>query len=405
MKHDQVRLKYLAQIPITNGLGLSGAFDEPSWPRYIRTTDIRDERSLREDVFASQPPDVAAPAMVQAGDILMTAAGTIGKSYLHGEAAPSCYAGYLVRFRPIPGVDSRYISYWMQSADYWAQIESGAVRSTIDNFSAGRYRDMRVPLRPQEEQRRIADFLDDQVTRIDALIEARGLQLRLLRERMQSGYDAIFTGPAQPLKRLLRQSPCYGVLVPQFVDAGGVPFIRVSDLEALARGPLPLRQIDRSQSLEYRRTMVSAGDVLLGVVGSMDKSAVVGAEHVGANVARAVARLLPAPGIPSLALWAWTRTTAYSDQARLATGSDTAQPTLNMGDLKNFTVAWPDRTSSAELEAQVQGLVESADRAECAFLKSTGLLVERKRALITAAVTGEFDVSTAGPRAAAAVTV
>ena len=32
------------------------------------------------------------------------------------------------------------------------------------------------------------------------------------------------------------------------------------------------------------------------------------------------------------------------------------------------------------------------------------LLDERKRALITAAVTGEFDVSSAGPRAAGAVT-
>lgn len=36
--------------------------------------------------------------------------------------------------------------------------------------------------------------------------------------------------------------------------------------------------------------------------------------------------------------------------------------------------------------------------------QSVALLAERKRALITAAVTGEFNVSTAGPRAAAAVT-
>ena len=84
MKPRRIRLKYLAAAPISNGLGLSGAFDEPGWPRYIRTTDIKNERTLRDDVFASQPPAVAAAAPVQSRDILMTAAGaTIGKSYLH----------------------------------------------------------------------------------------------------------------------------------------------------------------------------------------------------------------------------------------------------------------------------------------------------------------------------------
>jgi len=75
------RLKYLAAIPITNGLGEAGTYSDPEWPRYVRTTDIRDARSLRLDVFASLPPEVAAKALLAKGDILATAAGaTIGKS-------------------------------------------------------------------------------------------------------------------------------------------------------------------------------------------------------------------------------------------------------------------------------------------------------------------------------------
>lgn len=70
-----IPLKYLAAIPIVNGLGLSGSFTDDSWPRYIRTTDIGGPRRLREDVFASQPREVARRAIVQRGDILMTAAG------------------------------------------------------------------------------------------------------------------------------------------------------------------------------------------------------------------------------------------------------------------------------------------------------------------------------------------
>ena len=44
------------------------------------------------------------------------------------------------------------------------------------------------------------------------------------------------------------------------------------------------------------------------------------------------------------------------------------------------------------------------DQTKGAMRSALGLLEERKRALITAVVTGEFDVSTASTRAAAAVT-
>ena len=38
--------------------GESGGEDNPDWPRYIRTTDIAGPRGLRDDVFASLPPEV-----------------------------------------------------------------------------------------------------------------------------------------------------------------------------------------------------------------------------------------------------------------------------------------------------------------------------------------------------------
>ncbi len=114
------RLKHLSDIPLANGLGLAGSNTRSDWPRYVRTTDIASPSSLREDVFASQPPDVAESAMLERGDLLMTAAGaTIGKSTCFTESYPACYAGFLVRFRAKPSVDPRFVGHWMQSAPYW----------------------------------------------------------------------------------------------------------------------------------------------------------------------------------------------------------------------------------------------------------------------------------------------
>lgn len=187
-------LKRLSKAPLVNGLGLPGEHDNPSWPRYIRTTDIESARSLRPDTFASQPPEIAKKAGVEPGDILMTAAGTIGKSVLIEEEIDACYAGFLVRFRPNDLVVGRFISYWMQSADYWAQIDTGAVRSTIDNFSASKYQNLRVPLPSLDEQWRIVDFLDGQVARIDSGVAAQRERKKLLHELERSLITAAVTG-------------------------------------------------------------------------------------------------------------------------------------------------------------------------------------------------------------------
>lgn len=191
----QVPLQYLGAIPMTNGLGLPGSHYDPTWPRYIRTTDIADSWSLRQDTFASQPPEVAANAMLEPGDILMTAAGaTIGKSTLFSGDYPACYAGFLVRFRPRPDVSGHFIIYWMQSADYWSQINAGAVRSTIDNFSAGKYRKLRAPNIPLDEQHRTTSELDATISRIDSLITKAEQFVALAKERRSALITATTTG-------------------------------------------------------------------------------------------------------------------------------------------------------------------------------------------------------------------
>src|SRR5699024_9112360 len=122
--------------------------------------------------------------MVSRGDLLMTSAGaSIGKSVRFTETYPACFAGFLVRLRPHSNESGRYLGYWMQSHDYWDQIAVGAVKSTIENFSASRYRALTAPLPPLDEQRAIADYLDQETAQIDALVAKQEEFIGLLRER------------------------------------------------------------------------------------------------------------------------------------------------------------------------------------------------------------------------------
>lgn len=165
-----VALKHLSAVPIRNGLGLPGDNVNPSDPRYIRTTDIANPRSLKEDTFVSQPADIAMRAPVEYGDLLLVSAGSIGKSYLHLSHSPACHAGFLARVRPKSLRSGLFLSYWTQSSHYIDQVHSSAVQSTIENFSSARYKELRVPDLSDAQQERIVKFLDTETAKIDHLI-------------------------------------------------------------------------------------------------------------------------------------------------------------------------------------------------------------------------------------------
>ena len=262
---------------------------------------------------------------------------------------------------------------------------------TREDFEA-----MPVPVPPISQQRLIAAFLDSEASRIDTLIEMKRRVLGLLIDRRLELQNEAFNGlPGWHLKRLLRSRMAYGVLVPRFVEPGeGARMIRINAITPdgrIVEGRLPW--IEAKQSHEYRRTVVASGDVVLSVVGSMGRSAVVDASCAGANLNRPLARLQPRTGLPPRLLWHWTQSRQFLDQAQLSTGGDTAQPTLNLSDLADFRVGLPGEP--AKWKGILEGLervLRPVDRAEKLTTEQIALLQEHRQALITAAVTGELSI-------------
>ncbi|MGH3520243.1 MAG: hypothetical protein ACRDQ7_23245 [Haloechinothrix sp.] len=194
---------------------------------------------------------------------------------------------------------------------------------------------------------------------------------------------------------MLRVKPRYGVLVPVFVDSG-VPFIRVNDLLDLENRAANLAQIPQELSRQYARTRTQQGDLLLSVVGTMGRATVIPDVLIGANVARAIASLRPYNSVDPQLLAAWMCSPEFLRQALDATSSDTAQPTLGMEDLSNFTLLWPKGdVAQRRLTRQVNEIRSKQASLASALNRQLDLLAERRQALITAAVTGQLDVTTA----------
>ena len=91
---------------------------------------------------------------------------------------------HLALIRPQPqSIESRYLARAFESAGIREQFHVEAQGITRFGLSGQSIGNALVPVPPYDEQHRIADFLDRETAKIDALIARNEAQIRLLKER------------------------------------------------------------------------------------------------------------------------------------------------------------------------------------------------------------------------------
>lgn len=164
----------------------ASATHEPTGSRFLRITDIRQER-LRW----SQVPFVVATTEQQAkyaladGDIVVARTGAFtGHNALVRDPPPAIFASYLVRLRAAPEADPRFLYYYMQSRLYVDHVAAVIGGSAQPNASAKVLTAAELLVPPLDEQRAIATVLGA----LDDRIEAN----RALNETLEATCQALF---------------------------------------------------------------------------------------------------------------------------------------------------------------------------------------------------------------------
>ena len=138
------------------------------------------------------------------GDLLVCEGGEVGRTAIwQGEIKECYYQKAIHRLRPTTSNDdSRFFRYFMFTA-VEAGIFSQATSSTIQHLTAEKLRVVRYSAPPISEQRAIADFLDRETGRLDALVAAKERWLELLAEKRRALITRAVTrglNPAAPLR-------------------------------------------------------------------------------------------------------------------------------------------------------------------------------------------------------------
>jgi type I restriction enzyme S subunit len=353
-------------------------------------------RGSRTDNFNALGADLDKYLVVQPGDIvfnkLRTWQGGLGASKYEGIVSPAYYV-----CRPDKGMEPQFLHYLLRSSIYLQELTRLSKFMPPSQFDLPweQLKALPVPIPPLEEQRRIADFLDEHTTAIDGLMSLRNQQIRLIRERKALHFtDSVLRFDNwKPLKRFGAQVQVGIVVRPSqwYVDQGGVPAIRGLDISPGNIDAANLVQISDSGHQLNQKSRLNAGDLVVVRTGKAGAAAVV---PQGLDNSNAIDVLIVRPGrnldADFVELLINSEHTARFVE-EFSVGS--LQAHLNVAVLRELTAPGISLRDQRTVVAAVRRKLDDDGLLVEAMLEQQTLLTEHRQALITAAVTGQLDVT------------
>ena len=360
-------------------------------------------------------------------DIIITkssgSADHIGKASIADQSVAdleAVYSNFMQRIRVNSRASARYVWHLLNSsfARYHYNVYATST-SGLGNLNGGIIGDLPFPVPDLSTQREIADFLDRETARIDLLIEKKQKLVALLGEKAKSvinqattiGFRACETQETgetwlgeiaahwriTPLKWFVRLQSGFAFKADRFGDLG----IRLVRMNNLKRGALDLGDAVYIAHEDVNTSvMLSAGDIILGMSGSIGETgslgnfAVVAAEDLPCLLNQRVGRfqfvgdeLLP--DYLKLVI----QSASFLDPIFLAATS-TAQFNVSPSQVGAIMFALPPFSEQQNLVDEVARRNVGFKQAREQTLLSIDRLKEYRSALITAAVTGQIDVTT-----------
>ena len=207
------------------------------------------------------------------------------------------------------------------------------------------FRKIEFPLPPLAEQKRIAAILDA----ADALRAKRRESLAQLDTLLQATFLDMFGDPVtnpkgweiSVLEDLIQANRpiTYGILKPGPDIEGGIPYVRVVDIQNEQVLTNQLRKTTVEIATQYKRSALVPGDLLMSIRGHVGRMAIVPEGAAGANITQDTARLALDNVEAPFVMQCLTTQSMQQYMARRTKG--VAVQGINLGDVKKLPIPVP----------------------------------------------------------------
>ena len=377
-------ITYLADY--VNGYGFTGDDLEGERLPVVRIQHLLDP-SVPMDYTDRSVPNVA----IESGDLVFSWSATLATRMW--DRGPALLNQHLFRVDPRQGVDRHWLKYVLDAA--CETLEGHMHGSAMTHITRDMMRRVRVVLPPLEKQRAIADYLDTETARIDALTTKKRRMIELLDERFRGRIEAAYAPwDRVPLKRLVAWREGPGIMAEDFRDSG-VPLIRVRGVGGETVSLEGCNYLDPSQVAarwaHFRllpSDYVISASASMGIVSQVDEVAAGAVPYTGLIIIRP-------RGSTSMEFVRWFLQSdefiRQVDQLKTGTAIQHYGPTH----LDQISAPAPPNSAQEHLGMELLRARRQTDKLRSLLEQQLATLSEHRRALITAAVTGELEIPAA----------
>ena len=352
--------------------------------------------------------------MAEKNDILLSVRAPVGPTNLADR--DTAIGRGLAAIRPLEG-DYKYLLYYFRAIEPW--MSEQGTGTTFKAISGAFLKELDVLVAPKEEQTRIAQKLDQLLAQVDALKARVDAIPNIIKRFRQSVLAAAVSGKLTEewrgsksqrkvnlgnetihiaeewsdcsLSSLISEvrGLCYGVVQPGESVSEGVDLIRVTDINDGVIDLSNLRKISPEIDLQYKRSRVEKGDVLVTIVGAIGRVALVD-KPIDANIARAVARIPPNMSkiLPEyLHIW---MSSPQMQWWLVHSSKEVARKTLNLKELKEAVVGVPSVEEQMEIVSKVESFLAKAKEVEEKVSLADGAISKFSQSILAKAFQGKL---------------
>jgi type I restriction enzyme, S subunit len=386
----------------------------------LSTPDIKPYEINWEDVnhITAERYFESPEIILERGDVLLAKDGATLGIVNAVKALPqaSTVNSSIAVIRPSTTVQSQFLRYYLASHVIQGHIARMKGGMGVPHLFQADIRKFPVLVPPLSEQLAVADYLDREMQKIDALVTKKRRLIELLEERrlalvsrvVSRGLDpnvpmkdslVEWLGEiprhwnTSPLMRLVdsRRPVMYGIVLPGPDFDGGVPIVKGGDVADERLVLELLKRTDPEIEKGYVRSRLKGGDIVYAIRGSIGAAAIVPPALEGANLTQDAARVAPRHGVDP----EWLKYTLQSASvfAQLEAGAVGATIRgINIFSLKRAQLPVPPAQEQLAIKEFLDAESKGIDGLLAAAREAIERLGEYRSALITAAVTGQIDV-------------
>ena len=313
--------------------------------------------------------------------------------------------------------------FWLLKSKYFRNAVECIAKPAINQASVSidSLKSLSLLIPFEVEQTQIANFLDYETAKIDSLIEKQQKLIELLKEKRQAVISHAVTKGLNPDVLMkdsgvewLGQVPQHWITLPlklcvdtrkgvafkavDFCDSG-IRVVKASDIKQKTIREsdvfLPVNYLK-----EYPKAILKTGELVLSTVGSTPdvKNSAVGQigkvpESLNNSLLNQNTVVYSAKkNLDQNFLFYVVQADSYRDHLDLHAHGTANQASLNIENMLDFKISTPDLNEQKQITAYLDRKMSEFEKLEQHSLSIVDLLVERRTALISSAVTGKIDV-------------